>query len=641
MKKPKEKDVLPQSPAAPRRRIPKWAVITVLLIVVLTLAGLARHYYLGHEEERYVRVARMYLEQGKSAELRLVLEKVLTLNPNNVEAFRIFAQSSLKDGDTRAAIPWLYKAATLAPNSLDDQIALADALLTASPVAGAGGANKEVEKIVRDMDAAGRGRADFQDLAGRFQHSQGKLAEAEKHYAEAVRLAPGNSTYRLHLAVTRLAGGDADAREAARKELAALGDDPAARAVALRALVVDAARSARISAALALAARLDAVPERTFSDRLMYLELLQKQNAPEFHDRLAEAQREAEQKPEYVLPLLYWMNGNNLSLLAREWAERLPGEKTAALGVRVEIARSYAAFGEWKKLRYFLADEKWEEFNYLRLAYLARCNRELEVSTTASQNSWMEAVNVAASNGDALLTLARMAFEWGWDGEATDALWQAVSKSNRSREALASLERFYFAKRNTDGLYRVYSLLLDRNPGDPNVRNNFAIFCLLLDKKKDYAVNVARELREKEPANSVYASTYALALLCTGQAQQALEVMQALKPAALKEPSLAAYYSGVLAAVGRNEEAAKYRALARTAKLLPEEAQILHIPVEEEAPALEAAPQVTIPSEINMAEFFPAPPPAATPAPAASEPAATPAAAPSPAASEPAATPAS
>ncbi|MDD5351543.1 MAG: hypothetical protein PHQ12_15125, partial [Chthoniobacteraceae bacterium] len=365
MKHPEDKDSFPEPPAA-RRRVPKWAVIAVFCILVLTAAGVGRHFYLSHQERRYVRVARMCLDQNRPEELRLLLEKVLTLNPRNVDAFRIFARSALKQGNSREALPWLRKAAELAPSNFDDQIALADALLASS----AGGGSKEIEKIVREMEAPGRGRADFQDLAGRFSQSQGKLAEAEGHYAEAVRLAPEYPAYRLHLGITRLASRDAAVRDAARKEVEGLSREPASRAVALRALIVDAAKSMRADKALAMAAELDALPERVFSDRLMYLELLHLLGSPDFQDRLAATEREAEEKPDCVLPLLYWMNGNNLSLLAREWAERLPADKTASIPIRLEIARSYASFGEWKRLRFFLADEKWSEFNFMRLAYL-------------------------------------------------------------------------------------------------------------------------------------------------------------------------------------------------------------------------------------------------------------------------------
>ncbi|MEI8233201.1 MAG: tetratricopeptide repeat protein [Verrucomicrobiota bacterium] len=621
MKHPPNSAPSSSEPPVARRRIPKWAVIVSLCLLALTALGVGRHVYLGWKERRLIRVARMYLDQDKQAELRLVLENVLTLNPNNAEAFRISAQSYLKQGNPRAALPWLRKAAELAPTHVDDQIALADAsLLIYSGAAGAG--NKDAEKIVRDMEPLARGRADFQDLAGRVLQSQGKLDEAKSCYTEAVRLDPGNSTYRLHLGITRLTSKDAAVRDAARGDVERLSKDPASRAVALRALIVDAAKSMHADHALAMAAELDTLPARVFSDRLIYLEMLHLLGSADFQARLAETEQEAAEKPDCVLPLLYWMNGNNLALLAKDWAEKLPADKTASVPIRLEIARSYAAFGDWKRLRFYLANEKWNEFDFMRLAYLARCNRELEASDIRAKNSWMEALNAASANGEALLTLARMTLRWGWENEATDALWQAVSKSNRSNEALKALCQYYYVKRDTQGLYRAYALMVDRNPGDPGVRNNFAIFCLLLDKNKDHALSVARELYEKEPASPVYASTYALGLYSAGQTARALEVMQALKPEALQEPSIAAYYSGILAAAGREKEAKTYLERARGATLLPEEAQILKLPLEEASPA--SASQVQSALDVGV------PPVMENPALAGSEPSATPSPTPAP-----------
>jgi len=640
MKPLAEKDTSSESPAA-RRRIPKWAVIVLLCLFAVTVLGAGRHVYLGWKERRLIRVARIYLDQDKQPELRLVLESVLTLNPNNIDAFRISAQSFLKQGNTRAALPWLRRAAELAPQRLDDQIALADASLA---IYSNGSRNKEAEKVVTDMESLARGRADYQDLAGRVFQSQGKLAEAESHYAEAVRLAPGNATYRLHLGITHLASKDGDVRAAARGDVESLSRDSASRAIALRALVVDAVKSIRNDHALVMAAELDGLPQRVFSDRLMYLEILHMQGSPDFQTRLAETEKEAEQKPEEILPLLYWMNGNSLALLAKDWVERLPREKTVAIPIRLEIARSYASFGDWKRLRFFLANEKWNDFDFMRLAYLARCNRELESSDASSKSSWAEALNSTSSNGESLITLARMALEWHWESEATEALWQAVSKSKRSNEALQALCQYYFARRNTEGLYRAYTLMIDRNPGDPSVRNNFAVFCLILDRNKDRALGLARELHEKDPANSIYASTYALGLYCTGQIAQALEVMQALKPEALQEPSVAAYYSGILAAAGREEEAKTYRERARGAALLPEEAAVLHLPPEEvpvpSAAELQATFVAGIPAAMAVvppAESEPAATPSATPI---TSEAAAPTPAPTPSSSEPAATPA-
>jgi len=576
MKKSTDQKVEPpaESPVA-RRRFPLWVIIVSISLLILAILGVGRHSYLGWKERRLVRAARFFLGAGKPQELRLTLDGVLALNPNNIEAFRISGQARLKQGDAKA-LPWLRRVVELAPESVDDQIILADSALRF-------GQNQEAEKVIRDVEPKARGRADFQDIAGRAIQSKGQIAEAEAHYAEAVRLAPDNHTYRLHLAVTRLNSQDPAIREKARAEAEQLSSEAPLRAEALRALVLDAVKYMQTIRAVSLASDLNSTPGRFFSDRLMYLEVLHLVKSPDFHLRLVETQQEAERNDQ-ILAMLFWMNGNNLSVLAKDWAQRLPPALVSTAAIRLEIARSYAAFGDWKKLRFFLADEKWGDLDFMRRAMLSRCYRELENSPTNSKATWAEAINTAGNKGDALLALARLAMEWGWDSEASDALWQAVTKSNRSTEALNGLCQLYFSKRDTAGLYRAYALLLDRNPSDANTRNNVVIFSLLLDKDKNRAETTAAELHAKEPGNPVYASTYAFALYCAGKNKQALEVMNAMKPAELKDPSVAAYYSAILEKAGLTGKAQEYRELARNATLLPEEERILNLAPAKSAP---------------------------------------------------------
>lgn len=623
-------DPTPSEPsAASRRRIPKWAVIVVVTLAVLTAAGSARHVYLSWKERRLIRAARVYLNNDKPAELRLALDSALALNPNNVEAARLSAQALLKTGSAKA-LPWLRRTVELAPESIDDQIALAEGALRF-------GQMEEAARVVKEIEPKARDRADFLDLAGRVtQQNSGPAGKAEAYFAEAVRLDPQNPKYRLHLAITRLASADAAVREEARGEVGRLSSESSARVTALRALVIDAVKFMRTDQAMELARELNGLHDRAFADQLMYLEVLRLAGSADFQTELAQVQKDAAQNPGNILPLLAWMNGNNLSLLARDWALRLPSELTAPVEIRMEMARSFAAFGDWKKLRYFLANEQWGDSDYMRRAYLSRCSRELEASETPSKVAWSEAINATGNRGDALLALARMALQWRWDSEAADALWQAVSKSNRSNEALNALVSFYFSRQQTAGLYRVYSLLMDRNPADANIRNNYVIFSLLLDKDKSHVLTIARELHEKDLASPVFASTYAFALYCCDQNPKAMEVMSALKPEELKDPSIAAYYSAILSAAGRDDEARKYRDLAKGANLLPEEARRLKLPPPEPAAP---APQPILPDPIPPF-YTPGAQPEPSAAPAASEPAPTPAPTEPAPAPEPASTPA-
>jgi len=593
----------PDESSSRRRRIPRWALIVATVILLLAIAGGTRHAYLAWKERRLIRVARVFLEQDRQKELRLALDAALSLNPRNLDAARLYAQAWLKDGSAKA-LPWLRRSVELAPGNLEDQLALAEGASRFGQV-------QEAARVIKEIEPRARGRADYQDLAGRVAQQNGSgFNEAETRYAEAVRLAPANEAYRIHLAITRLAAPDSATRDGAREVLESIPSSSPLRPTVLRALVVDAAKRGFGERAATLAQELDRSSERTFSDRLIFLEVLHVGNSADFLNRLEETEQLAEKKAEDVQALLTWMNGNKLSLLAREWALKLPPDLTTSTPVRMEIARTFLLFGDWKKLRFFLATEQWGELDYIRRAYLARCGRELESNRSPSKMAWSEAVNATSNKGDALFTLARLASEWKWDDEVADTLWQAVRKSNRSTEALSALGLFYFNQRNTDGLYQVYSILMDRNSGDPTIRNNFAIFCLLLDKDKAHALSVARELHEKDPSSPVYTSTYAFALFCMGEKAKALEAMRDLKPEELRDPSTAAYYSAFLLAAGRAEEAQPYLELAKGANLLPEEAKLLNIP-QTDAPPTDISPFLPEPMTGNL---FPQPAaPVATP----------------------------
>jgi len=590
------------------RHVPKWALGLALCVILLLGAGISRHLYLGWKEKRLVFAAQVALKKEDFYTMNAALEQLLRLNPKNVEACRISAQAMIKVKNAKA-LPWLRRVLELVPGSLDDQMALAEAALSFN-------INQEADKWVQIMEPAAKNRANYQDLAGRVAESSGQLEQAQAHYEEAVRLDPGKRAYRLHLAVLRFTSPDSGVREAARSIVEDQVQVPELKAMALRALVVDALKDIQPERAMRLAAELDASPEHLFSDRLLYLQVLHLVNSSEFHTRLVETEEAAAQTPEWILPLVTWMNSEHLAILARDWAQKLPPAAVATIPIRIEIARSYAIYGDWKGLQFFLADEKWGDLDYLKQAYLARCYRERDQTDIASKTTWAEAVNAAANNGEALMKLAATAQQWGWQTETEETLWHAATKSNKSNEALSGLCSFYFLKHNAPGLYRVYSLLVERNPNDKDTLNNFANFCLMLDKEMDRAQNIARELYEKEPQNPVYASTYAFALYQAGKGTQALEIMEKLKPDDLKVPSVAAYYSAFLDAAGRSEQARKFRELASGVSFFPEEEKILNLTVAQAAPS----PELTLPAISPAAE------PTATPAtniPAA-EPTATP-----------------
>lgn len=561
--------------------LPKWALVLIVCTALLLGVGGSRHAYLVWKERRLILSARVSLQKNDFAPFNAAMGQVLLLNPKNVEACRLSAQALLKVGSAKA-LPWLRRVLELEPGGLDDQMALAEAALRFQ-------FNQEASKWVQAMEPVAKNRANYRDLAGRVAESSGLPEEAQKHYEEAVRIDPQNRTYRLHLEIVRLGSPDAETRQAARSAIEEQAAFPELKSAALRALVLDAIKETQLDRALKLAEELDASPEHLFADRLLYLQVLHGINSPDFHTRLAETEVAVARTPEWILPLMTWMNSDHLAILARDWAQQLPPESTTSIPIRMEIARSYIAYGDWKRLQFFLADEKWGDLDYLKQAYLARCFRERERADVTSKATWSEAVNLAGSNGESLMKLAGTARQWGWRTETEETLWIAAMKSNKALEALNALSEFYFSNRDSANLLRVYTLLVEHNPSDKATLNNFANFCLLMDQDTARALNIARELYEKEPKNPVYASTYAFACFRTGKNPQALEVMEKLKPEDLKAPSVAAYYSAFLDAAGRTAQAQEYRELARGVSLLPEEEKILNLTVPQPTP--EASPE--------------------------------------------------
>jgi cytochrome c-type biogenesis protein CcmH/NrfG len=548
-------------------RFPKWVILLAGCVLLLLAMFWGRRLFLEWQERHLVRQARVYLQLQNFGSFSRTLGEVRKLNPDNVDACRLYAEAFTRRGDP-AALPWLRRVVQLTNGNVDDQLALAEAELDFRR-------GSEAAKVLQSLQPTAQGRASYHDLAGRLALLSGNSKEAESCFAEALRLAPENQLYCVRLATARLDSRDPVVEKQAQDDLEQLETRPPLASLALRALIEDALKKNRPARAAALAEKLDALPGCGFSDHLACLTVFHQAGDYGFASRLAETQETAAQTPDQILPLVAWMNANQLALLVQEWTQSLPPEMIASTPIRIEIAHAYSSTSSWKELSAFIANDNWGILDYIKNAFLARATRGAEKSDSTSRAAWALALKEAADHSEALAALAQMAKEWGWETELTEVTWQAALHSDQSREATEALRADYFKKRDTAGLLRVYLLLLERNPGDFGIRNNVALFSLLLGKDKERALDMSRELYKKEPANPAYASTYAFALYCKGKTNMALGVMGELKPELLKDPQVAAYYSAMLAGAGRLNEAKEFRDLAKGANLLPEEKQFL------------------------------------------------------------------
>jgi hypothetical protein len=211
------------------------------------------------------------------------------------------------------------------------------------------------------------------------------------------------------------------------------------------------------------------------------------------------------------------------------------------------------------------------EFN--RHAYLARAFRGQELGDS-SRTEWEQAIKAAGLRKQAMLALLGLASKWNWQSESEDVLWMVVGRYPEEQWAFETLSQTLFTGGRTRPLLLLYTQQLKRAPARLSLKNNLAMTALLLDAQELKPHQLAREVYEKAPTNSIYASTYAFSLYLQSKNSEALKVMERLSPKELEKPSIAGYYGLILKASGKNEKAKSYLAWAGKAQLLPEERKL-------------------------------------------------------------------
>lgn len=116
---------------------------------------------------------------------------------------------------------------------------------------------------------------------------------------------------------------------------------------------------------------------------------------------------------------------------------------------------------------------------------------------------------------------------------AIEALQLGVSLCGKDK---ALLEDFYmnigdcyYQMKNFEECFSYYDKVLEINPNNNFVLNNYAYYLALQDKDLDKAELMASKVVEQYPDNYTFLDTYAWVLYKQGKYQQALEVMQQIK----------------------------------------------------------------------------------------------------------------
>ncbi len=547
----------------PRNRFWLKCGIALVALVLIGFAGAAA--YRRWEPARLTKQARVYFEQGKNEEAVLTARRALQINPFNASASQLMAEitEKLQVPDT---VDWRQRVAELNKDSGDAAMAWAEAALRA-------GRTVSAQQALAAVPEKDRNSARFHAAAGAAAISAGQLKDAEKHFTEAVRLAPDNDVYRYNLATFQIQSADPATRQVGIETLKQLGGEGRVGLFARRARITQMRSERKAEEALNISVELLQLPETEFSDRLKHLELLHQLQRPEWQSFAEDLRKRAAQATgEDAAALITWTKDNVGAAESLTLLGALPSEAAAHPRVRSAHAETLIALKQWPDLKAHTAEGSWDTLDYLRLAYMARALRE-EGDPSGARSRWTSAIS-AARKRHPLSQLAWIASRWGWTPELREVLW-AAANTPAPQWALQMLHRSYLADGDTAGMLRVAQKALEADAGNDSAKNNVAALSLLLGRDQERATNTARQLHEKLPENPYFASTYALGLHLGGKSAEGIAVLKKFKPEQLREPSIAASYGVLLAATGAGGEAREYLQIAQTAPLLPEERALI------------------------------------------------------------------
>jgi len=542
-------------------RIVLGVLIGFILFVFLCWGGC--HLYSVVESRHVTRRAAAYLGAGDLRQAALSARRALQLDPASVEAMRILAQVAEAARD-RSALDWRRKALELNTRSTEDALALAACALQFNDLSTA-------ETTLAHLSDDARQTAGFHAVAAQLADAKKIPTDVESNWAKAVELAPENRSYQLQFGIALLRMDDSAKRKNGRVILEQLRLDEKQRAAATRALIVDgAARHINAEDLTTLARELQEYPEATFSDQMLYLDVLRQLRDAKFTAYLTTIEKDAASKPADLATLLSWMKTSGMSLLAIDFSKGVPAEAINKWPVPLALAEAYAKVADWKDLEELIKSKNWGEFDFLRHAYLALAMRGQD-KPAAADREWATAQKDAGSQVQYLSALARAVAEWGWQKETADLLWTLTKYPQTQAEALQGLYQRCADAKDTLGLYRVLVRLAEVRPEDAGIQNNLAQVSLLLNADVERARKLAADLYRKEASNPAYASTYAFGLYTKGDVKGALEIMNRLTDEQLHDSSVAAYYGVILVAAGDKAKAQEYLKVGSSANLLPEE----------------------------------------------------------------------
>jgi cytochrome c-type biogenesis protein CcmH/NrfG len=549
----------------------RWKRWTVVLV---TLAVLAPAGYWGTKRlvwpkvrawrsERMNKEARDFLAAGDDANALLTARKILAASTNNVEAWRI-ATTAARNRKIPDVVYYQKNLAGLEPTKANYLELMRLSLEYGS-----------LGTVLEAINAIGQKASDdpeFHALAAKFYRRTNQLVPAKYALLALTQLRPSDREAQLDLAELEMAEDPERKDRQLRPKVRDLASDPKFRVRALTMLLRESIKARLPAETTELVTRLQAIPDLSVSDRLLLMEGATLMTTPAL-SQVEKLQTEVAGNPRDVVRVMDFLARTGQHEKVLGWFGTLSEEVKRDENVRREAAESMLALGKWADLEAHLKAALWPNGEYLRHTLLAYSYRARGRAVDFG-NSWKTAVDAVGTDLPKIRDLLQRTEQWKWPEERYDVIWKlfAVLPTNTTvQQALIVAEK---RAGRTGNLNKIFSRIVDVEPGDALAKNNFAYTSLLLDANVTRANSIIQQLVQTMPKNPFIVTTYAFSLFKQQKYDEALAKLETLTPTELSIPDRVLLRAVFLAHTGQSDRALEMLRGIDLKPFLPEEQQL-------------------------------------------------------------------
>jgi len=534
-------------------------VILGVIILLLALGVVFRRpmweAFASWRAENLLEEARQYAEDENWEDVERTAMASLQLE-SSVDAYRLLTEAFVQNREPRI----LQAAAGLFSHpeaTLEDRTRAIEVFLDKKQVVAAAPMVESLDAAEREDPAMHYQLVRFHLMAGNY----GKAAEM----ADAVPAAERNPALDLLLAQGFAASGKEEAKGATAARLGRVltgeDDNLARQAMRLLAALPDKWISQKLAEkALERFGGNESLP---LADRLR-LDLFRIGLGVVEREKLVE-ETIAKNRQEHLEELVAWLArlGEAQRIVDLTDPSRRPEGLSATLFEK--RAGALEGLGKLEELKQELEDPPVDIPDVRLLAARAALATKLENESEAVI-LWQQAFEAAENDPSRnwFYQISSSAARAGLRDRQMEALARAIEHPRGTPPQARQLESLFAWLYETGDIERLLKInyqLLAREPGNPGLVNNYHYLKVLLGEATENDVEVLRRLVETFPDIPQFRSSYALALLKTGQPGPALAALDEIEePLAERPPADKAVYAAVLAGLGRHDEVEKLAA---------------------------------------------------------------------------------